>query len=124
MFTHYRDIAAYQTKDGSEIRELMHPAQHGNQRQSLAEASLPPGGVTLPHRHRLSEELYHITHGCGRVTVGDREWDVAPGDTVCIAPGTPHCIVNTGSETLRLLCCCAPAYAHEDTEVLAGGVGF
>lgn len=123
MLTHYRDSAAYITKDGSEIRELMHPLQHGNRQQSLAEASLLPGGVTLLHRHRLSEELYHITHGFGRVTVGEREWDVAPGDTVCIPPGTPHCIANTGDETLRLLCCCAPAYAHEDTEVLAGTLG-
>ena len=36
---HYRDIEPYVTKDGSEIRELMHPAVHGNEKQSLAEAN-------------------------------------------------------------------------------------
>jgi hypothetical protein len=30
MKSRYADIPAYVTKDGSEIRELMHPAVHGN----------------------------------------------------------------------------------------------
>jgi hypothetical protein len=51
----YADIEAYVTKDGSEIRELMHPARHG----------------------------------------------------------------NTGQQALRILCACAPAYAHQDTELLS-----
>ena len=38
MKTHYQDITAFITKDGSLIRELMHPAVHGgNWAQSLAE---------------------------------------------------------------------------------------
>lgn len=39
MQTHSADIPAYLTKVGSEIRELMHPAQHGNRNQGLAEAT-------------------------------------------------------------------------------------
>ena len=34
--TTYNNIKSYITKDGSEIRELMHPDVHGNIRQSLA----------------------------------------------------------------------------------------
>jgi mannose-6-phosphate isomerase-like protein (cupin superfamily) len=26
-----------------------------------------------------------------------------------------HKLWNTGDEPLKLLCCCAPAYTHEDT---------
>lgn len=33
--TRYPDIPVYETLDGSEIRELMHPAVHGNVNQSL-----------------------------------------------------------------------------------------
>ena len=36
MRTSYAAIRSYITTDGSEIRELMHPDHHGNQRQSLA----------------------------------------------------------------------------------------
>lgn len=118
MKTTYASLPAYTTKDSSEIRELMHPSVHGNRHQSLAEAVVAPGTGTRLHRHRASEELYHITAGHGRMTLGDQHFTVQPGDTVCIPPGTPHCIENPGGEPLRILCCCAPPYAHEDTELL------
>ena len=63
VHTRYPDVTPYITKDGSEIRELLHPTQHAVKNQSLAEAIVPPGGKTLLHRHRLTEEIYHITQG-------------------------------------------------------------
>lgn len=113
-----RKTRAYTTKDGSTIRELMHPAVHGNTNQSLAEATVPPSGRTLPHRHRTSEELYHFTAGQGMMTLGRERFAVRAGDTVCIPPGEVHGLENTGEEPLRLLCCCSPPYSHEDTELL------
>jgi mannose-6-phosphate isomerase-like protein (cupin superfamily) len=118
MKSSHADAAPYVTKDGSEIRELMHPAVHGNRAQSLAEATVPPGGETLLHRHRVTEELYHVTAGAGLMTLGNDTFDVRAGDTVCIPPGTPHRIRNTGAAPLRILCACAPAYSHQDTELL------
>ena len=116
--THYADVPAFVTKDGSLIRELMHPSRHASQRQSLAEAIVQPGQKTALHRHLQSEELYHISTGEGCMTLGEESFTVKPGDTICIAPGTPHCIENTGPGELRILCICAPAYAHSDTEVM------
>jgi mannose-6-phosphate isomerase-like protein (cupin superfamily) len=113
------EIAPYITRDGSEIRELLHPDQHPVRQQSLAEAVVPPGATTLLHRHLLSEEIYHVTHGTGRMTLGDEVFTIAPGDSIAIAPGTPHRVENTGDEALHILCCCAPAYSHADTELLA-----
>jgi mannose-6-phosphate isomerase-like protein (cupin superfamily) len=118
MKTRYDEIRPYTTKDGSLVRELMHPAIHGNHNQSLAEAVVPAGSQTLPHRHRDSEELYHITAGSGVMMLGDEEFAVAAGDTVCIMPGTIHRIANTGAVPLKIMCCCAPAYSHGDTELL------
>lgn len=115
----YADVPAYLTKDGSEIRELMHPAVHGNGRQSLAEATVAPGRRTRRHRHAVSEELYHVTAGAGFMTLGDERFRVTVGDTVLIPPGIAHCIEATGTEPLRVLCCCSPAYSHDDTELLA-----
>lgn len=112
-----RDIAPYTTRDGSSIREMMHPAVHGNAAQSLAEASVPPGASTYTHRHLRSEEIYCFTAGEGLMTLEGDTFAVAAGDTVCIAPGQWHALRNTGSEPLRLLCCCSPAYSHEDTEL-------
>ena len=116
--THYSDIDSYITRDGSEIRELMHPAVHGNRHQSLAEAIIPAGGETLSHRHHHTEELYHITVGAGLMYLGDQQFSINVGDTVCIPPGTAHNVRNTGNGPLHILCCCSPAYSHEDTELL------
>ncbi len=118
MRTRYKDAPPYVTKDGSVIRELMHPARHAVRNQSLAEARVAPGGSTALHVHRVSEELYHVTQGQGRMTLGREVFDVAAGDTVLIPPGTPHDIANTGSGELVILCCCAPAYDHDDTVLL------
>lgn len=121
MKTRYSDIPAYITKDGSEIRELIHPDHHDSQHQSLAEAVVPPGKRTLLHRHLRTEEIYHVTTGQGRMTLGEEVFDVEPGDSILIPPGTAHCIEAQGTEPLRILCCCSPAYSHEDTELLETG---
>lgn len=115
------DVPAYLTRDGSSIKELMHPTMHGNTKQSLAEACVPAGGTTLLHRHIESEELYHIIAGSGQMTLGDDEFSIASGDTILISPGTAHSLRNTGVDELRLLCCCSPPYRHEDTEILEPG---
>ncbi|AKB75576.1 Mannose-6-phosphate isomerase [Methanosarcina lacustris Z-7289] len=106
------------TKDGSIIRELMHPAVHGNSEQNLSEATVPVGGKTFLHKHRVTEEIYHITEGSGIMALGFEEFEVRKGDSIRIPPGTPHGIRNTGKEQLKILCCCAPAYSHEDTELM------
>lgn len=114
------EVVPYITKDGSEIRELMHPGVHGNARQSLAEARVPPGCRTFLHRHLLTEEIYHITAGKGLMVLGSQQFTVQPGDTICIPPGEAHYIEALGDELLTLLCCCSPAYDHADTELLEG----
>ena len=119
MFQPYSAVIPYITKDGSEIRELMHPSVHGNKHQSLAEATVSVGRKTLRHKHIMTEELYHITQGRGLMCLDDQSFEVHPGDTICIAPGAAHCIENLGDVPLKLLCCCSPAYHHEDTAVLA-----
>jgi mannose-6-phosphate isomerase-like protein (cupin superfamily) len=116
--TEYEKVEPYTTKDGSTIRELMHPSVHGNSKQSLAEATVPPGRVTILHKHGIAEEIYHITEGSGIMTLGAEEFEVRAGDTFCIPPGTSHRIRNPGEKDLKILCCCAPAYSHGDTELL------
>jgi len=123
MKASYATAPPYITADGSEIRELMHPDRHGNHAQSLAEATVHPGQETLLHKHLRTEELYHVTAGRGLMTLGEERFEVAVGDTVLIAAGTPHCICNTGDEPLKILCCCAPPYSHDDTVVLSGRAG-
>jgi mannose-6-phosphate isomerase-like protein (cupin superfamily) len=107
--------------DRSLVRELAgpgRPAPAAN--QSLAEATVPPGGETAEHLHREAEEIYVFIAGAGRLRVGQEEREVAAGDFVVIPPGTRHKLWNpSAGEPLSLLCCCSPPYSDDDT-VLTG----
>ena len=109
------DAPAFITKDGSEIRELLAYRNSAIRNQSLAEARVPVGGSTQEHYHAKAEEIYFITHGVGRMRIEEELRDVKTGDAIAIPPGQKHKLWNTGAETLRLLCCCAPCYEHSDT---------
>ena len=58
-------------------------------------------GEVISYRDLAKEEIFEVTEG----------------DTICIPPGTFHQLENTGRTELRLLCCCAPPYKHDDTEL-------
>jgi mannose-6-phosphate isomerase-like protein (cupin superfamily) len=108
------ELPAYVTRDGSEIREWIAPGTPGR-RQSLAEATVPAGGSTLAHLHRVSEEIYLVTAGSGRLLLGDEERPIAVGDCVVIPPGTVHRLRADAGAPLVVVCSCVPPYAHEDT---------
>lgn len=103
----------FTTKDGSEIRSLLDRTNAPVQNQSLAEAFLPKGAATDRHYHKLSEEFYFITTGTGEMEIDGETSQVSPGDAILIPAGAWHQL--RASEDLRLLCCCAPPYSHDDT---------
>ena len=111
------EVDSFVTKDTSIIREILSPrnAPDSIGKQSLAEATLPPGAATEPHYHPVTEEICYILRGAGRMRIGGEAREVAPGDGIAITPGAAHQIVNTADPDLVFLCCCAPAYSHEDT---------
>jgi mannose-6-phosphate isomerase-like protein (cupin superfamily) len=117
--TRLEDRQSFITADGSSIRELAGIPSGNSVNQSLAEATVPAGGTTFEHFHRVSEEIYYFVSGSGRMRLGSDESDVRAGDTVVIAPGLPHKLW-AGDEPLVLLCCCSPAYSHDDTVLLEG----
>ncbi len=106
------------TADGSSIRELAGIPSGNAANQSLAEAVVPASGATVAHLHRRAEEIYLFTGGSGRMRLGDDERQVSAGDCVVIPPGVAHKLWADEREALVLLCCCAPAYSHEDTVLL------
>jgi len=111
-----RDAARpFTTKDGSTIRELLGPTTAPVSNQSLAEATLASGQETERHYHAESEELYYVLEGAGEMEVDGERARVGPGDAILIPPGAWHQIRADGPGELRFLCCCAPAYRHEDT---------
>jgi mannose-6-phosphate isomerase-like protein (cupin superfamily) len=103
-------VEAFVTKDGSTIRELHHTPV-----QSLAEATLEVEQATERHYHRVTEEIYFVVKGQGRMELDGETTYMKPGDAVLIPPGAWHQLENNGTSELRILCMCAPAYSHDDT---------
>ena len=112
------DTEPFITKDGSEIRELLAHRNSCIRNQTLAEARLPAGASTTRHRHPKTEEIYYLLEGTGLMDIDGQTQEVTVGDAIAIPPGAVHQITNQGEETLKFLCCCAPGYEHEDTELV------
>ena len=109
-------LPSYRTLDGSLVTELIRPeADGGSPKLSLAEAAIKPGQRTHRHIHRTSDEAYYILSGEGLLTVAALQRPVHQGEAHLIKAGTEHCIACVGAEPLRIICCCAPPYQHDDT---------
>ncbi len=104
----------FTTADGSTIRELLGLPTAPVRNQSLAEAALEAGQATERHYHAESEEIYYVVEGSGEMELDGERRRIEVGDAVLIPPGARHQI-RADAGGLRFLCCCAPAYRHEDT---------
>jgi mannose-6-phosphate isomerase-like protein (cupin superfamily) len=56
-----------------------------------------------------------VRSGRGRLLIEGEERIVAEGDCALIPPGARRKVYNVGSEPLRIVCPCSPAYSDEDT---------
>lgn len=107
------DQTPFTTADGSTIRSILDATNAPVEKQSLAEASLPQGGQTQRHYHKLSEEIYFMLEGEAVMEIDGEEREVSQNDAILIPAGAWHQI--TATTDIRFLCCCAPVYSHEDT---------
>ena len=106
--------AVINTPHGSEIRPLIDRTTSGIELCSLAEEVLPIGAAVGRHHHLLTEEVYYILRGQGRMTVGAEVREVETGDAVFIPRGRTHTLENTGTEPMTILLVCGPAYSYAD----------
>ncbi len=64
---------------------------------------MQPGGGIPTHTNLVEHEQY-VLCGRARVTLGERTIEVATGDVVYIAAGTPHSYEVLGDERFEFLC--------------------
>jgi mannose-6-phosphate isomerase-like protein (cupin superfamily) len=113
------DCQEIRAGDGSDLRELLHPAKGPFEcGYSLAHARVRPGEATSPHRLKGSE-VYFILQGRGLMRVDGESAAVAAGQVVYIPPRALQSIENTGEADLTFLCVVDPAWRPEDEEVLS-----
>ncbi len=108
----------YVTKDGSVVRELVHPRSFPGLGMSLAEAVVLAGGKTEAHFHTDFDEIYYCLEGAGVLYVNGEPQPFSPGVYRLLPKGSTHHL--TATTTLRLLCVCCPGYTHEETVIVEG----
>lgn len=117
LIVNLENAAVVETPHGSQLRPLIDRTTSTVSQCSLAEETLPPGKTVVRHHHEVIEEIYLIIKGTGCMKVGEEERDVHAGDAIYIPKLTPHELKNTGSEPMRIMLVCGPAYFHEDHKV-------
>lgn len=123
IITNLKRARVINTAHGSEIRPLIDRTTSEITQCSLAQETLPPGCAVTPHRHRQIEEIYYIVSGSGLMTVGDETREVEAGDAVYVPRGQRHTLENTGSDSIKLILVCGPAFFYED-EIVDGYEGL
>ena len=78
---------------------------------SVARARVKPGVTTVAHHLKGVDEIYLVTGGEGKVTVGDLEpAKVGVGDLIVIPAGASQKITNIGKTDLVFYCICIPRF--------------
>jgi len=83
-------------------------------RLSVAQFTLAPGHSSGTSHNRLSQEVFLITSGSGRVHLEASAVPVGPGSTVFIPAHEPHSIEADSSNTLIFFAISAPAFTPQD----------
>lgn len=106
---------SFMALDGALIQELISEEERKRLDVALAVGSLPPGRKAIPHYHKISEEIYYVIDGKGRVRVGERDFEVKKGSVINIPINQVHALENgSDSKELRVLCVSSPAYKEGD----------
>jgi uncharacterized cupin superfamily protein len=72
----------------------------GSGKLGVSQWELAPGKKSFPfHKHHVTEEGLYVLSGKAKVRTSDGETPIGPGDYVAFpAGGTPHQIINDGTE--------------------------
>jgi mannose-6-phosphate isomerase-like protein (cupin superfamily) len=65
-------------------------------------AGMIPPGRAPEHQHTY-DEVVHVLAGQGVVHLGSHDAEIGPGTSIYLPPHQPHCLENTGAETLQVL---------------------
>ena len=65
-------------------------------------AGMIPPGRAPEHQHTY-DEVVHVLAGQGVVHLGRHDAKIGPGTSIYLPPHQPHCLENTGAETLQVL---------------------
>jgi mannose-6-phosphate isomerase-like protein (cupin superfamily) len=95
------------------LKHLAEPWTLGTKRISFVLSKVKVGGRSNPHSHGVSEEVFYVISGRGKITVDGEEAEIEPGSCIYIPVGEVHQLINTGDETLNVASAASPPWKHQ-----------
>lgn len=87
------------------LKVIFSPIDDGTINFTLLVSTIYPGGGKAPlHKHEDSGELICIISGRGKGILGDKKFSIEPDMAFYAPPKIMHQVLNTGDETLKILC--------------------
>jgi uncharacterized protein len=110
------DIPVQSMAAGVDLQELVGKVAKNAQtdRVSIAQFTLAPGRSSGTSYNHMSQEVFLVTGGTGKVHLGSRVESVSSGSTVFIPAQEPHSIEADASTSLTFLAISAPSFTPED----------
>ncbi|HET7876366.1 MAG TPA: cupin domain-containing protein [Methylomirabilota bacterium] len=71
-----------------------------------------PGQSQKAHTHEAQDKIYYVLEGTGRFTLAGREMTLEAGETLVVAAGVEHGLLNDGPHPLLVLVVVAPPPPH------------
>jgi mannose-6-phosphate isomerase-like protein (cupin superfamily) len=110
MQTKSIDTSLVNHRGGQTSHLLLGRGDFASRQLAITWVDCPPGSCQPVHRHDGLEQVYVITRGRGRMTVGAEEQDVSEGMLVFVPPATDHAIRNDGVESLIYVSATSPPF--------------
>lgn len=92
------------------IKHLAAPWTLGTQNLWVGVSKVDPGSSSNMHAHDDLEEIFYVISGRGKIRVGDEEEPIEAGSCIYMPRNTPHQLINTSDETLKVLAVTSPPF--------------
>lgn len=99
------------------IKHLAAPWTMGTKNIWFGISKVEVGGKSNPHSHDI-EEIFYIESGRGKIIVEDEESEIEPGSCIYIPPNKTHQLINTGDETLKVICATSPPFEPKKFRII------
>lgn len=93
---------------GFTSRRIVNSKNGGDGSVSVTHAFIAPGGISGPHSHDQSVQIYIGLQGLLTVGDGESEHELGPLSSVVFEIGSPHFVENRSGETASALVITAP----------------
>jgi mannose-6-phosphate isomerase-like protein (cupin superfamily) len=110
-------MSVFNIEDATEENRFFRRVVYTDELMQVVLMTLQTGQEIGEEVHEGTSQFIRVEDGEGVAVLNGEEFDVMPGDAVCVPAGTLHNIVNTGPMPMHLYTVYSGMVLHATTEV-------